>query len=130
MAKASKAKIGGLLLLCFFVSGCKQAVEPVTDFVGTFSGKIQLEQKKQAEKTLATIKCQELCQTILTTDGQDFDIGPCLSDKIIPDWVCDIAHEPRQEVDDDPANQCGAFRTGEAHHFVEVDGNCSLIQVY
>ena len=116
-----------LISLCFFIlSGCNV----ITDVVDYTTGKVQLEQKQQVEKTLAQVKCQELCQITLTTDGQDFHIGPCLSNEIIPDWVCDIAHSPRQEVDDDPANQCKAFRTGQAHHFVELDGNCNAISTY
>ena len=120
-----------ILAFCFFILvGCQKAIKPLTDVVDYTTGKVQLEQKKQADKTLATIKCQELCQSILATDGQDFDIGPCLSNEIIPDWVCDIAHSPRQDVDNEPANQCSAFRTGSAHHFIELDGNCNMIDVY
>jgi len=116
-----------IMLFCFFIlAGCGV----VTDFVDYTTGKVQLEQKQQADKTLATIKCRELCQEKLATDDQNFNIGPCLSNNIIPDWVCDIAHSPRQEVDDDPANQCKAFRTGQAHHFVELDGNCNAISTY
>ncbi len=47
----------------------------------------------------------------------------------LPDWVCDIAHSPRQsEIDDLPENQCSAYREGRAKHFVEVDMNCNLIR--
>jgi hypothetical protein len=42
--------------------------------------------------------------------------------------VADIAHEPRQPVDDEPANQCARFRNGEAHHFVELDPDGALIR--
>ena len=120
-----------LTVFCFFVLiGCQKAIQPLTDVSDAITGKVQIEQKKQADKTLATIECQNLCLNELSTDGQDFDIGPCLSNKIIPDWVCDIAHSPRQDVDNDPANQCEAFRTGQAHHFVELDGNCNVIKVY
>ena len=56
--------------------------------------------------------------------------GPCLSNSIpnATDWVCDVAHWPRQSVDDVVKNQCSAFREGKAHHFVEVDTNCNLIR--
>lgn len=117
-----------LLVFCFFIiSGCQNVAKSLTNIGDIVSGKIQLEQKKQVDKTLAIIKCQELCQT---GNGFDLNTGECLSNKIIPDWVCDMAHSPRQEVDDDPANQCSAFREGEAHHFVELDGNCNIIKVY
>lgn len=93
-------------------------------------GKVQLEQKKRAEETLAIIKCQDLCQTELSAGDADFISGPCLAESIIPDWSCDIAHSPRQSIDDDPANQCASFREGLTQHFVELDGNCNRIKVY
>lgn len=120
-----------LLAFCFFLLvGCQKPFQPITEAVDYTTGKFQLEQKKQTDKTLAKIKCQELCQNTLANDGQDFDQGPCLSNEIIPDWVCDIVHSPRQALDDDPANQCSAFRQGQAHHFVEVNGNCNMINFY
>ncbi|MFA6255311.1 MAG: hypothetical protein WC675_04770 [Patescibacteria group bacterium] len=110
----------------FILAGCQRVINAV-DYT---TGKVQVEQKKQADKTLAQVKCQELCQTRLSSGDQDFEAGPCLSNAIVPDWVCDVAHNPRQSVDDEVANQCPAFREGTAHHFVEVDGNCNLIKVY
>ena len=57
--------------------------------------------------------------------------GPCLSDEdfnwMIEDWVCDVAHSPRQQVDNDPANQCPEFGK-TASHFVEVDPECNFIK--
>jgi hypothetical protein len=44
-------------------------------------------------------------------------------------WVADVAHDPRQPVDDDPANQCEEFRAGEAEHFVELDPDGNVIRV-
>ncbi len=70
--------------------------------------------------------CKELC---MQNKGQDFSSGPCLSNEIKPDWVCDIAHSPRQDIDNLPENQCSALREGRAHHFVEVDENCDVIRV-
>jgi hypothetical protein len=46
----------------------------------------------------------------------------------MPKWVVDVAHDPRQAVDDDPANQCEAYREGEADHFVELDPQGRLIR--
>jgi hypothetical protein len=62
--------------------------------------------------------------------GRDLDRGPCIAERLpgLPDWVADIAHDPRQSVDDDPANQCKRFRDGEAHHFVELDPSGNLIR--
>ena len=89
---------------------------------------VKEEEAKQAAKVSARRDCQLLCQQTLFSDGEDFDQGPCLSNNIAPDWVCDVAHNPRQPIDNDPANQCEAFLAGQAHHFVEVDGNCNVIR--
>jgi hypothetical protein len=53
---------------------------------------------------------------------EDLSSGPCLSESLpgLSDWAVDIAHDPRQAVDDQPANQCASFRGGETHHFVEL----------
>ena len=59
--------------------------------------------------------------------GVDMSNGPCLGE-ITENWVADVAHEPREEIDDDPANQCEAFRKGDADHFVELDTDGNLIR--
>ena len=60
--------------------------------------------------------------------GEDFSNGPCLSEALLPDWVVDIAHNPRIPVDDLPQNQCQSFREGRVKHFVELDVNGNLIR--
>jgi len=62
------------------------------------------------------------------SQGMDFSNGPCLTNTLMPDWVVDIAHNPREAIDDLPDNQCSAFRDGKAHHFVELDLNGNLIR--
>ena len=52
--------------------------------------------------------------------GVDMANGPCLG-VIKEGWVEDVAHDPRQPVDDEPENQCDEYRSGEADHFVELD---------
>jgi hypothetical protein len=52
--------------------------------------------------------------------GVDMARGPCLG-VIKPGWVADVAHDPREDVDDEPENQCAAYREGKADHFVELD---------
>jgi hypothetical protein len=121
-------KIIYILFFSLGLAGCQSVTQPIRQTSDYLSGQVQIEQKKQADRTLAQVRCQELCQNQLSTDGQNFAIGPCLSNEIIPDWVCDVAHRPRLEVDNDSANQCFAFVSGQAHHFVEVDGNCGLIK--
>jgi hypothetical protein len=59
--------------------------------------------------------------------GVDMSRGPCLG-VIKEGWVADVAHDPRQDVDDDPANQCPEYRSGEAEHFVELDPDGEYIR--
>ena len=60
----------------------------------------------------------------------DFSSGPCIAEQLPgqPDWVVDVAHDPRLPVDDQPANQCGRYRAGKADHFVELDPRGRLIR--
>ena len=62
--------------------------------------------------------------------GIDLSTGPCISESLpsLPDWVADVAHDPRQPIDDEPANQCQRYRSGEAHHFVELNIDGGLIR--
>ena len=60
--------------------------------------------------------------------GVELQSGPCLG-VIKPGWVADVAHDPRQAVDDEAANQCEAYREGDADHFVELDPDGNLIRV-
>jgi len=61
--------------------------------------------------------------------GTDFSLGPCLSNDLQPDWVFDIVHDPRQEIDNLPQYQCSAFNDGKAKHFVEFDPKGNLIRL-
>jgi hypothetical protein len=67
----------------------------------------------------ATIRLAQRAYAKALFSGVNFSAGPCLG-VIKDDWVADVAHDPRQDVDDDPANQCEAYRNGAAHHFVEL----------
>ena len=68
--------------------------------------------------------CLMLCKTVTFSKSD----GPCLSDEIAPDWACDVAHNPRIEVDEWAENQCNSYRTGSVHHFVEVTPDCKFIR--
>lgn len=59
---------------------------------------------------------------------EELSRGPCLSDALMPNWVLDIVHNPRQEIDDLPENQCPAMVQGSAQHFVELDLEGNLIR--
>lgn len=61
--------------------------------------------------------------------GEEFETGPCLSNDLLPDWVVDIAHNPRQALDNLPENQCAAFIEGRAKHFVELDLEGEVIRI-
>jgi hypothetical protein len=71
--------------------------------------------------------CVASCSSAIA-NHTDLINGPCLG-VIQDDWVCDVAHSPRQAVDNLLENQCADYRTGNAHHFVEVDENCNVITV-
>jgi hypothetical protein len=59
--------------------------------------------------------------------GVDMARGPCLG-VVARGWVADVAHSPRRPVDDLPRNQCAAYRSGTATHFVELDPDGNLIR--
>ena len=45
---------------------------------------------------------------------EDLSAGPGLSEGIpgLSEWVVDVSPDPRQAVDDQPANQCQSYRDG------------------
>ncbi|KKR08613.1 MAG: hypothetical protein UT32_C0001G0133 [Parcubacteria group bacterium GW2011_GWC2_39_14] len=59
----------------------------------------------------------------------DFKNGSCLSDSLASTWVVDIAHDPRQAIDDLPENQCPSFISGKTQHFIELDPDGQLIRL-
>ena len=61
--------------------------------------------------------------------GVDMSNGPCLTNDLIPGWVVDIVHSPRDLSDDLPENQCRAYLEGRATHFIELDANGNLVRV-
>lgn len=105
-----------LLVATVLVSGC--AAAPPTVGPATLT-----EQARDG--------CIAACQDAMT-EGRDLSNGPCLSNEIAPGWVCDVAHSPREPVDNLPENQCSAWREayqrGEILHFVEVDPDCNFIR--
>ena len=64
-----------------------------------------------------------------TKEGMNMETGPCLTNDLMPDWVVDVVHSPREPSDDFPENQCQAYREGRADHFVELDINGNLVRV-
>ena len=62
-------------------------------------------------------------------NGADFSNGPCIAEEVIDDWSVDIAHDPRQDVDDKPENQCRFYREGRTHHFVELSPDGTVLRI-
>lgn len=70
--------------------------------------------------------------------GEPLGDGPCIAEDLsdatpdapakLEDWVADVAHDPREDVDDQPENQCQRYREGEAEHFVELTSDGALIR--
>lgn len=62
--------------------------------------------------------------------GTDFSSGPCIADELedVPGWSVDIAHDPREEIDNQAENQCQAYRDGRTEHFVELTPEGELIR--
>ena len=87
------------------------------------------EQVNQSDRDRAVDKAQAAYRQPSDT-GRALSEGPCLAEELpdLPDWVADIAHDPRQPADDDPANQCERYRSGQAHHLVELDEDGTLIK--
>ena len=83
-------------------------------------------QSDQDRAVSAAMKAYEQAKA----SGTDLADGPCIAEQLpgLSDWVADVAHDPRQPVDDEPGNQCKRFREGEAHHFVELDPSGQLIR--
>lgn len=89
------------------------------------SGCLGSQGTEKSKEELAKQKCIQLCEE----QNRNLSAGPCLSNNITNNWVCDVAHSPRKPaVDDKPENQCSAFGK-TAEHFVEVNPNCSFIRV-
>ncbi len=99
----------GILLLIIFLCGCIN----------------------QSETDRLKQSCINACKKGLN-EGRNLNDGPCLLNPMTDntDWVCDVAHQSRQPVDDMPDNQCSAFRDRLASHFIEVDTNCNFIKSY
>jgi hypothetical protein len=116
------------LIIIFFsllLSGCKQQGQEITNVM---TGLGAVDKKIQADNDLAVAQAKDLYRQAITLET-DISAGPCLANNLMPDWVADIAHNPRQPVDDKPENQCSAFREGLAHHFVELDLNGNVINI-
>lgn len=113
-----------LLILSVILTGCgEEQAEEQQSKVEITKNQDQLDTQRPVAE-IAIERCIELC---LRQDG-NLDQGPCLSNEIVEDWVCDVAHAPRLTLDNQPENQCFAYREGKAQHFVEIDPDCNFIR--
>jgi hypothetical protein len=87
------------------------------------------DEASESEREQAIAQAQQAYDQARTS-GTNLADGPCIAESLtdLPDWVVDIAHDPREDVDDDPANQCQRYRDGEASHFVELTPEGELIR--
>ena len=75
-------------------------------------------------------ECQQACYKALN-EGKDLSQGPCLLDPMSDsNWVCDIAHKPREAVDNERENQCDSWHNGSAKHFIELTPECEFITAH
>ncbi len=86
------------------------------------------ESQKQNVKTELIGKAKNIYFQMRAT-GVDMNSGPCLTEELSPDWVLDIAHEPRESIDDLPENQCARYLSGQAEHIIELNINGELIKM-
>jgi len=117
---------GGIYLLSNYINNQTENTNEITA-VDVVTGTSGIKLKENTDPDLALIKAQEIWRAKVLA-GEDLSDGPCLSNEVISGWVADIAHNPRQAVDNLPENQCSAYRDGTAKHFVEIDLEGNLIK--
>ena len=121
------AKFFTLIIFSWLLTGC-QLKKDTANTLNALIGLPAIEQGRQAIDKLMVSQAQDIFKQQQAI-GDDFSQGPCLSENLASGWVADIAHNPRQPVDDQPENQCQKYRNGEAQHFVELDTDGNLIRV-
>lgn len=107
-------------------AGCGRTVSEVTDVA---TGSKFVNAKKQSDVEIAKVNAKKAYENyVMLHPDDDLANGPCVAEELMPDWVADIAHSPRQAVDNLAENQCQSFRNGTAHHFVELDPGGNVIR--
>ena len=111
-----------ILFLAVFLVGCTTVEENIDlDPIGDPPSQEVNADEMMKEKAINL--CIKKCEAY----EEDLSSGPCLDGDIVNNWACDVAHDPREDVDNLEENQCDKYRTGESEFFVEVDENCELI---
>ncbi len=75
-----------------------------------------------SDEEVAAVAAAEAAYQQAVAAGTDLTNGPCISEALpgAEGWVADVVHDPRTEVDDDPANQCQSYLNASLDHFVEI----------
>ena len=132
-----KFELVSLFIILILFSGCfetgvQTSAETVTNIASQSAelNDLQSAEMKRMQEETAKQTCIKLCTDSFAM-GIDLSNGPCIGNPIeqMPDYVCDIAHNPRTDIDNLPENQCSAFRENNAEHFIELDENCELITI-
>jgi outer membrane murein-binding lipoprotein Lpp len=113
-----------VLVAGVILSGCNDIQDSgeVSDGANTSASTSQTEKEQEA------VRLAVKAYTKLKTEGADLSNGPCISDDLMDDWVADVAHYPREDVDNLPENQCPSYGK-TASHFVELDEYGEVIRV-
>lgn len=121
---------GKLLILVLFVIAVVSLAIVYVHETNPFNAPIEGNYKPGLDDEIdnAVKKAQDVYKSREET-ADDLSTGPCLSNDLLPDWVVDVAHNPRQKIDDLPENQCQAFIEGRAKHFVELDLDGEVIRI-
>ncbi|RJR31027.1 hypothetical protein C4569_03245 [Candidatus Parcubacteria bacterium] len=53
--------------------------------------------------------------------GYDLENRPCLSEEIVPGWAVDVVHQPFEETDRMPKNQCQLFLQKKVKNIIFLD---------
>lgn len=127
----------GLLIIAVVLSGCLQNQTSQQDLQSKPEDSLSKPEDSSlkvegslSKDEIAAQECKTLCEDALKLKW-DLSNGPCLSSATlswdVADWVCDVAHSPREAVDDLAENQCEEFGVS-ASHFVELDSECNFIK--
>lgn len=83
-----------------------------------------------SEKDDQAVNQSQLLYREFIKTSPDISSGPCLTNALMPGWVVDLVHSPRQPIDDLEENQCKSFVEGRSEHFVELDLSGNVVRVH
>lgn len=120
-------QIGKFVVLC--VSGVVVVYVLIMLFIAKPAAPAAVSQPNvdEFEETIIAVAKQAYAQA--KESGIDLTTGPCLSDALEIGWAIDIAHFPRETIDDWPENQCIAYLEGKVQHFIELDTRGAVIRL-